>query len=178
VGELHLEYKNNILQLPLSSFSLFTNTLAPISDQYRALLNQSIVEHYLSAPSSDCPLNEETLITRYLPFPANTMALVDNAKVAIVLESLLRLLVKEDFIAYTPELEAAVETGIKMRREKAKIPTSRNGKLTQDDIDAIKLQWHVAEESLRLLVRLLKIAAATATTTAAAAAAAPTTSTT
>jgi hypothetical protein len=60
----------------------------------------------------------------YLPYPANTTSAVDNAKLAILLEGLLRVLHGSVGLSVCGETEVtglreAVESGVKRREEKA-----------------------------------------------------------
>lgn len=75
-----------------------------------------------SPPSSyDDDLTQEVLEKCYLPFAANTTSLVDNAKVSLLVEALLRLYAHDAGLPLdvTPALRRAVDQGIQAREAKA-----------------------------------------------------------
>lgn len=79
----------------------------------------------------------------YLPFAANTSSVSENAKVSILLESLLRLLVREGMMIQTPSLDTAIEVGIKARESKVKADKKKkkdNAPRRKDDKDMICLK--------------------------------------
>lgn len=65
-------------------------------------------------------LTQAILEQCYLPFSAHTSSASDNAKVSILAESLLRLLLREGLLCRTPSLEAVIEEGILARENKSK----------------------------------------------------------
>lgn len=125
IEDLYREYKDIILRLSPPSFMLFTSTFISAEPSYRAALNQLILDTIISskapAPERDetDDLTVEKLMNRYLPWPANTTSVSDNAKVAILLESMMRLLLTEAELVWSTELELAVEKGIEERKKKA-----------------------------------------------------------
>lgn len=158
IDDLYHEYNEAILRFSISSFALFTTTLLPANVAYRSSLNQLILMTILSSRSpaqgkdeSD-ELTEGKMIERYLPYPANTSSVVDNAKVAVLLESMMRLLVTEAGMRWSPELEEAVEVGIEARKRKA--AGRRGGGDRERETRGV---WESAENRLRGMVGLLKV---------------------
>lgn len=158
IEDLYHEYQETILRFSISSFMLFTNTLIPADIEYRSSLNQLLLATIISsrspAPHHDesDELTAEKLVERYLPFPANTSGVVDNAKVAVLLESMLRMLVTEVGMRWSEELENAVEVGIEARAAKA----SGSGRRGEKEKEA-RWVWEGAEARLRGMVGMLKM---------------------
>ncbi|KAI9715543.1 MAG: hypothetical protein M1828_000795 [Chrysothrix sp. TS-e1954] len=90
----------------------------------------------------------------FLPFAANSSSIVDNAKVAMLLEVLLRLLWQTKQLRCSEELSEALETGIEARYTKALgDDRRRSGPPKQSDADASK--WLVnSAPRLRTIVKL------------------------
>ncbi|CZR52070.1 uncharacterized protein PAC_01947 [Phialocephala subalpina] len=113
--------------LPLPAFSLL---LSPsTSSQFPTVvyvsLTQLILRRFLpsSAPRpgvDNDELSQVILEQCYLPFSATTSSISDNAKVSILVESLLRLLVRVKLTFHTPSLDTAIEDGIKARESRFK----------------------------------------------------------
>jgi hypothetical protein len=81
---------------------------------------------------------------------------VDNAKFAIVLEVLMRLLFRKGYLMWSQALEDAVEKGIAARKNKVSGSSKGINAKSKEDIDTVKLQWEVAENCLRLMVKVIK----------------------
>lgn len=97
--------------------------------------------------SQETGLTQDLLIIKYLPYPAKNNQPAENCKVAVLLESLLRVLVQTSMASYSVELEAAVQAGAGERRRKAK-----KGRGTE-----VERRWmEVAERKLRVLVEVLR----------------------
>lgn len=123
--------QSNIKHLPLPAFTLFLSP-SPSSRLYLPVyvsMTQLVLLRLLptTAPrpedvsrEKNDQLNQDVLEQCYLPFPAQTSSVAENAKVSILAENLLRLLYREGLICHTPTLDAAVEQGIVAREEKAK----------------------------------------------------------
>lgn len=79
-----------------------------------------------SAPLSEDPshtgdddfLTQEVLERYYLPYPACTSNITDNAKVSLLIEALLRLLAQDNKLKRTNTLREANEEGINARERK------------------------------------------------------------
>ncbi len=61
----------------------------------------------------------------FLPYPASSSTVGENAKVSIIVESLLRFMTIMGACEYSPDLEAAVEKGILARENKIKADKRR-----------------------------------------------------
>ena len=70
-------------------------------------------------------LDTEVLLRCYLPWSANTAGIAENAKVSICVETLLRLLNKNNCLQKSKPLQTKAEDGIEARR---KICSIRIGK--------------------------------------------------
>ena len=138
-------------------------TLIPIDISYRCTFVQIILTESLlssSAPRSSSrrdgfTLTQEAMIHRYLPYTAKSQSVVENAKVAILLDVLLRMLLATNNLVWSPALEEAVECGIAARKKRGVSFKSASAK-GKEDTAAIRLQWSVAEETLRLVVRAVR----------------------
>lgn len=136
-------------------------TLIPIDISYRSTFIQIILTESLL--SSLAPrrrrdgftLTQEAMIHRYLPYTAKSQSVVENAKVAILLDVLLRMLLATNNLVWSPALEEAVERGIAARKERGVSFKNACAK-GKEDTDAIRLQWSVAEETLQLVVRVVR----------------------
>ncbi|KAL8713925.1 MAG: hypothetical protein Q9220_002071 [cf. Caloplaca sp. 1 TL-2023] len=83
------------------------------------IILRSLITSSAPSPVTD-DLTQETLERCYLPHPANTGSISDNAKVSLCVETLLRLLQKHCGLDWSQELQDAVEKGIVAREQKAK----------------------------------------------------------
>ncbi|KAL9099797.1 MAG: hypothetical protein Q9163_004747 [Psora crenata] len=121
---LYLDY---LRPLPLPTFFLIISPagLRPFALEAASSLTQFILRTIISptapAPPTD-DLTQDTLLQCYLPFAANKANMVDNAKVSLCLETLVRLL---EFYTYaglqwTPQLQEAMDKGITDRRMKVR----------------------------------------------------------
>src|SRR5204863_4310206 len=96
--------------------------LPHVPSSYRSSFNQLLLGTLIAAAAplaTNDDLTQDTLQTCYLPFPANTYSVADNAKVSLLVESLLRLLAVHAGMVFTTELEVALETGVQAREMKA-----------------------------------------------------------
>jgi hypothetical protein len=150
--DLYLEYKDSLLPLSLRSFTLFTSTLLPVDSSYRCTLNRLLLDTIISpkAPTaaSNVPLTQELLVTSYLSFPAKSNSIIENAKMAILLEGLMRLLLKSGLLTYSVDLEAARAAGEGERRRRA-----TSGKKKDD---YAKNFLNAAEARMKIIVTMLK----------------------
>ena len=113
----------HIRPLPLSAFALI---ICPAGLRYFSVsaassLTQYILLTIISANAPQPPsdhLNQEVLEQCYLPWEANSAGVVENAKVSLCVETLLRLLDKEGALEGTESLLKAAENGVKARRNK------------------------------------------------------------
>ena len=139
VFDLYDVYCNNLKSLPLPAFSLLMSPSA--SSQIPTVVFVSLSQLFMlrvlpnSAPRPQTvsgrrndDLSQDILEKCFLPFAANTSSVDDNAKVSIMAESMLRLYLKNSRVYHTPDLDLAIETGIKAREGKC-----RNDKRKRDN---------------------------------------------
>jgi hypothetical protein len=120
-----------MITLPVPAFSLLISPST--SSQIPVVVFVSLTQVLLSCllPSSaprprsvssldDDTIDQEILERCFLPFTASTSSTDDNAKVSILIENLFRLFLRSCRVEYTPNLVAAIETGITARETKAK----------------------------------------------------------
>ncbi|KAH0537541.1 hypothetical protein FGG08_005676 [Glutinoglossum americanum] len=156
--DLYDMYIDHIRPLPLPTFSLFVLPVLPnVLPAYRSSFNQLLLCSLIasSAPleHSDDDLSQEILETCYLPFPANTHSISDNAKVSLLVESLLRLLATHKVLGFTKELEVVVETGVRAREMKAKGSTrKKRDELLREEEE----NWLFLRNSSRRMVDLVE----------------------
>jgi len=92
-----------------------------------------------------------------LPFAANTSSILDNAKVSVLVENLLRLFLKDCGCDYTPRLVSAVEKGILARESKIKGDKRRKDSGVKNKVEDSDLVWLKASgERLRMLLDWIK----------------------
>jgi len=157
--DLFYEFTETFIRLPLPHFHFFTSTLLDTTTEYKCTLNQLILSTIIStrAPVYNGRLTTTALVNNYLPFEAKTTHLADNARVAILLESLTRLLINANLLEYSQDLQAAVAKGIKSRA--SKVPKSFAKPGTQKYLldREIRGIWSAAETRLKALAEILRI---------------------
>jgi hypothetical protein len=161
LDDLYNIYIEHIKPLPLPTFSLFILPVLPdVEPAYRSSFNQLLLHILISTsapPVNNDDLSQEKLETSYLPFPANTHSIADNAKVSLLVESLIRLLGVHAGLVYSDALEAAIKTGVRAREMKAKA----NARKKRDElIQEEEENWvylRASSRRLRDLVEFLKL---------------------
>jgi len=90
--------------------------------------------------------------THFLPYPASYTSLVDNARVSVLVESLLRMLSRHLGLQVTSSFKGKLNQGIKAREGKAKSATKRKGedKEAEDDLATAMLEMSAAR--MRVMV--------------------------
>ncbi|KAF6218413.1 hypothetical protein HO133_005760 [Letharia lupina] len=132
LNTLYDNFLEHIRSLPIPAFFLIISptTLRVFTPAAASSLAQYILRSLIAA-SAPLPLNDnisqDILGRSYLPFPANTTSIVDNTKVSLCVETLLRLLDHHIGLAWTPGLHEAAEAGIKARTAKAKKKQTKRG---------------------------------------------------
>jgi hypothetical protein len=115
-------YTEFLRPLPLTAFQQFVLPAKPwLGPNSQASLNQMLLRPLLvaTAPAyNENALTQSEFATHYAPFAANNTSSVDNAKVSLLVEGLLRLLWSSKNLKMTPALRRAVEQGISARKEK------------------------------------------------------------
>lgn len=124
--------------LPLASFQLMVSS--PIISGFSAAARPTLCELLLyrllesDAPSSSEPyLTQDKLEECFLPYAANAANAVDNTKVSILLETLLRSMATNGMLHIRPSLKEAVEYGIEARGEKAFSDTKKSHMKQQEE---------------------------------------------
>ncbi|KAM5467932.1 hypothetical protein MauCBS54593_005214 [Microsporum audouinii] len=139
LDKLYSFYVEFIRHLPLPTFQLLVSpsvlTHFPPACQTTLceMLLFSILENAAPA-SNENYLSQGKLERCFLPFIAKTQSVIDNARVSILLESLIRLLAANGLIFARPRLTDAVAKGIEARSKKARndIKRGQNKKLTEE----------------------------------------------
>ncbi|KAI9813605.1 MAG: hypothetical protein M1827_003675 [Pycnora praestabilis] len=140
----HPAAQSSLTQLLLRTLIASSAPLAP------TVLSMSVGE------AADTPdeLTQEVLERCYLPFPATTANVADNAKVSILVEALLRLLALHGGLEYTAGLQDAIETGIRERERKAKGDGRRKGLSREEEAEKVWLRGSAGR--LRVMAAFLK----------------------
>ncbi|KAI4164218.1 MAG: hypothetical protein LQ342_002182 [Letrouitia transgressa] len=131
-------YVEHIRHLPLSTFFLLTShaSLRYFTPAAASSLTQYMLRSLIAASAPlpfDDDLSQTVLEQSYLPFPANTMSIADNAKVSLCVESLVRLLNQHVGLVWSTELHEAVEHGISERESRAKKAAKGKSKTTGEE---------------------------------------------
>ncbi|KAL9603969.1 MAG: hypothetical protein Q9179_001997 [Wetmoreana sp. 5 TL-2023] len=153
-------YLEHIRPLPLPNFFLI---ISPSSMQHFHLSAASsitqVILRSLIASSAPLPLTDdltqETLESCYLPYPANTGSISDNAKVSLCVETLLRLLQRHCGLDWSESLQEAVEKGIEAREQKAKNVAKGKGK-GKGDAGGEKMWLKGSEARIKGLIELVR----------------------
>lgn len=124
-SELYTLYVEFIQPLPLRAFQSFVlpsgSATAFTPDAHTTLceylLYRLIANDYV--PTDEAFLTQEKMEQSFLPFPANGGGPVGNAKVGLLLESMLRYLAREGKLKGSNKLREVVEEGIRVRIERA-----------------------------------------------------------
>ncbi|KAI1469488.1 uncharacterized protein F4812DRAFT_332080 [Daldinia caldariorum] len=171
LSELYQRFETTVKSLPLPIFTAFVNnrtSVLKLESQISTL--QGII--LLLMPSSAISpakvdrtwqdadgITTEIMERCFLPYPANTIAVEDNAKVSILLENLLQILWCEGDGKLSEGLRTAVEKGIAAREAKIKRKkTSVRGRMNMEDPDVeARLVLEMSGERLRALLELIEM---------------------
>ncbi|KAG9645646.1 hypothetical protein KCU95_g3321, partial [Aureobasidium melanogenum] len=110
--------------LPLDIFMLFVSPPTPwLEPHSHASLCQNLLRPIIS---SEAPIYHADTMTQiefekhFLPYPANYTNYVENARVSLLVEALLRLLFRHSALIVNNSLKKKLDEGIKAREAKAK----------------------------------------------------------
>ena len=122
---LYDNFLEHFRSLPIPAFFLMISptSLRAFHPSAASTLTQYILRSLIAASAPlppDDNISQDTLEKSYLPHAANTTSIVDNTRVSLCVETLLRILDFNLGLAWTPALQEAAETGIKARTAKAK----------------------------------------------------------
>ncbi|KAI0379567.1 hypothetical protein F5Y04DRAFT_271871 [Hypomontagnella monticulosa] len=170
LSDLYQRFETTVKPLPLPIFTAFVNThtsalrLESKVSTLQGILLLLMPSAALSPAKVDCKWRETGGITAeilercFLPYPANTIAVEDNAKVSVLLENLLQLLWCEIDQKFGKDFRAAVEKGIEAREAKVKKKkTSMRGRTSAEDPDAeARAVLDMSGERLLTLLDLIK----------------------
>lgn len=166
LDQLYDEFAVGIKLLPLRMFSLFVTQRPNIllmethvtltKELFHLLLPSSYKNPAKVDPEADAQgaLTSLMLEQCYICYPANTVAMDDNAKLSLVVENAIQVLLAYGILEYSDSFLAAAERGITAREIKAK--KRRTGKVKGDAGDAMaqEVLAHSAER-IRILLKAL-----------------------
>ncbi|KAL8928566.1 MAG: hypothetical protein Q9208_001800 [Pyrenodesmia sp. 3 TL-2023] len=161
LGTLYDIYFEHIRPLPLPQFFLF---VSPSSMHYfHSAAASSFLQILLrSLVASSAPLHrtddvrQETMERCYLPYPANTASISDNAKVSLCVETLLRLLQSHVGLVWSESLQEKVEQGIQAREQKGKKAGKGKGRGKASGEEDERMWLRGSAGRIRGLVELVK----------------------
>lgn len=170
--DLYETYEASVRLLPLSIFTAFVESttsklrqdsqISVLQDMLSLMMPASAVQPEKVDPAR-CELNgtSPAILERcFLPYAANTIAVDDNAKVAILLEELVKLVWMIDAEPFSDDLGRAVTRGIEAREAKTKKKAARGRPrvhhVAVDDPDAeARAVLSESSKRLQLLVDLI-----------------------
>ncbi|OTB04994.1 hypothetical protein M426DRAFT_320303 [Hypoxylon sp. CI-4A] len=170
ISDLYQRFETTVKSLPLPIFTAFVNHhTSALTLESRVSTLQGILL-LLMPPSAVSPvkvdrgwqdadrITVEILERCFLPYPANTIAVEDNAKVSILLENLLQMVWSDGSEQFSANTRAAVEKGIAAREAKVKRKkTSTRGRVNAEDADAeARAVLELSGHRLRILVDLIE----------------------
>ncbi|KAI7509589.1 hypothetical protein KC347_g5103 [Hortaea werneckii] len=152
------------LPLPIFQQLVFTGRLYSGDDDdtttgfginEQSSLDQMLLRPLLASAAPayhDNRLTQDDFQTHYAPFAANTHSAADNAKVALLLEDLLRLLWRSRNLEWCEDLQTVVERGIEARREKVALDERRKkSQRAKEDEEAVAVMERCGERMLVVL---------------------------
>lgn len=157
LATLYDTYLEHIRSLPMPTFFLIMSpsSLRHFATAATSSLTQCILRSLLAASARLPPndhISQAILEVSYLPFAANTNSMVDNTKVSLCVETLLRLVATHAEFKWTPELHEVAEAGIKARIAKAKKKQTKKGAGSDGNCDGM---WLAASaERIRAVVAM------------------------
>ncbi|KAI1768908.1 hypothetical protein GGR53DRAFT_461988 [Hypoxylon sp. FL1150] len=173
-SDLYQRFETKVKSLPLPIFTAFVNNrISALRQESQISVLQGILLLLLpgsatkpgkvdpSWDETDERLTAEILERCFLPYPANTILVEDNAKVSILLETLLHMVWLDGSETFSDDFRAAVEKGIAAREAKAKKKkTSTRGRnINVEDPDAeARVVLELSAQRLSTMVDLIEAA--------------------
>ncbi|KAK4503419.1 hypothetical protein PRZ48_004334 [Zasmidium cellare] len=157
IGELFSLFTEFIRPLPLSIFQQFVMPLTPyLSTKFSAVLTEMLFRPLLGTNNGNGWIDQKGFETNFAPHAAITTTAVDNAKVSLLIESLLRALWNANILSGDlTSLKASVEKGISARDEKVaydgRKKTGRNSVLDEQ----AKTSLQCSAERMRVLLDVM-----------------------
>ncbi|KAI5465758.1 hypothetical protein BGZ63DRAFT_347995 [Mariannaea sp. PMI_226] len=165
--DLYERYSSAVKLLPLDFFALIMRGAGkkqdPLIQEARVTLLRELF--FLLIPSSykdpnkvdpeseaEAALSTPLLEHCFIIHPANTVAMEDNAKLSLLVEAAIQLLIRHGTLEYSPSFAEAAEKGIKARE--AKVRKRRTGKIKTDPGD--ELAYEVLINSGKRIKALLQ----------------------
>ncbi|KAJ5111716.1 hypothetical protein NUU61_001346 [Penicillium alfredii] len=153
--ELDYHFVERVLHLPFLIFQAFINLreYPKFSPMARISLYKVFLYQLRESRAPDPENGEEGHLPQadiercFLPFAAATADVVDNAKMSILLESLMLLLAGQDMLTSTPPLKEAVQAGIIAREKKTQNQADR----AHEDLHSVGQCW-LRESGTKLLL--------------------------
>lgn len=159
ITTLYHIFFEHIRPLPIPAFFAFMSPsgLRPFAPTAASTLTQYILRSIIATaapqPRND-DISQDNLEASYLPFAANRNSMIDNTKVSLCVETLVRLLNKHVGLEWTQNLHDLTEAGIKARATKAK---GKQTKKTMNGEGACDGTWLTASaERIRMVVEMTR----------------------
>ena len=149
-------YTEFLRPLPLPIFQQFVLPAKPwLGPNSQASLNQMLLRPLVVATAPQCnenALTQAEFETHYAPYAANNTSHVNNARVSLLVESLLRLLWSTGSLECTSKLRQLVDDGITARKEKVAFDGRKKvGDRVKVDEEALVVLECSAERMLTIL---------------------------
>ncbi|KAJ5606328.1 hypothetical protein N7510_009109 [Penicillium lagena] len=157
LNDLYHLFVENIRPLPLPVFQAIVSpyVLPGFCPATQSTLCEKLMWEMIE---SAAPGSEELYLTQakleqcFLPFGAATASTADNAKISILLESMIILLANDNTLSPSPSLREALMQGIQARADKAQEEIRRN----QNSRNMEPLEWSWLLESGERLILMLE----------------------
>ncbi|KAI1101550.1 hypothetical protein F4804DRAFT_295751 [Jackrogersella minutella] len=170
LSDLYQGFETTVKSLPLPIFTAFINKSTCALELESQISTLQGVLLLLMPASALSPvkvdrtwqeadgITVEILERCFLPYPANTIAVEDNAKVSVLLENLLQTVWCDGSEQFGVDLRVAVEKGIAAREAKVKKKkTSARGRMGAEDPDAeARIVLEMSGQRLLALVDLIE----------------------
>lgn len=152
---------------PLEFFNLFVSQrTSPLELEMQVTLFKELFHLLLPAthknphkidPDGEATGNLTTAMMEhcYMPYPANTISIEDNAKLSLVVESSLQMLWANDMLDYSKDFAVSAEKGIEARLTKCKKKRTGKAKADADEVIAQDSLRHSGDR-IQLMLEMIK----------------------